>query len=205
MAHSMKKITNKKRIDGYLKKYSEFSFLKKYPLHLYQFDENEILNEKLNPKQFLLFLVDGTCQITTVSQDGRIHSITRISVFTCFGDMELADDSMRQHEIKTITECEFLAIDLIENKNKVLNDPKLLYFLLKSIAQKMLSSSQAQSETTNVESRILYYLQEHNTIHGVNVLTQSIHSSRRQVQRGLKKLCEENKIKKIKKGTYEKV
>lgn len=205
MAQSMKKVNNKKRLEGYLKKYSEYSFLKNYPLHLYACNPQEVLNQKLNPKQFLLFLVEGTCEIINTTSDGSLYQISRINTFTCFGDMEFAYTSLRQHEIRAITECEFIAIDLEENKQKILNDPKLLFFLLQSVTTKMSAISDAQAETTNVESRILYYLKEHKSIKGVNTLCKEIKSSRRQVQRTLKKLCDDNILKKVKKGVYEKL
>lgn len=205
VAHSMKKVSNQKRLQGYLKKYHEYSFLKKYPLHLYQCNPNEILNQKLNPKQFLLFLVEGTCEIINTTSDGRLYQITRISTFTCFGDMEFAYDALQQHEIKTVTECEFIAIDLEENREKILKDPKLLYFLLQSVTIKTSAISNAQAETTNVESRILYYLNEHQQIKGVNLLCNAINASRRQVQRALAKLCNEQMIRKVKKGVYERI
>lgn len=203
----MYQINNQKRIEGYVKKYHMHAFADGYDFECYQLDPEEILNEKLNPRQYLLFLVSGTAEISSVRKDGSLFEITLVSSFTCFGDMEFANTAMHQHEIKMITECEFLAVDLIKYKQKILKDPAFLYFLLQSISEKMEMISNVNLETTNVESKVLYYLEHQSVnqeIHGVEKTAQELSCSRRQLERVLKKLCEEKILVKVKKGVYRK-
>lgn len=201
----MKKIQNTKRIQGYIKKYKHYTFLQEYPLHLYTLEPNEILNHKLNPKQFLLFLVDGEVKLSNYRSDGTIHQITKVSSFTCFGDMEFACPSIHQNQIETMTDCEFLAIDLEEQRQNIIKDTQFLMFLLQSITEKTIIISDAQTHTTNIESKVLYYLEnESSRIQGIEQLAQHINCSRRQLQRVLKQLCASGHIRKVQKGTYEK-
>lgn len=203
----MLKINNQKRIQGYIKKYHIDAFAKEYEFECYKLDEDEILNQKLNPRQYLLFLVSGTSQITSFRKDGSLYEITLVSTFTCFGDMEFTNEAVRQQEIKTVTECEFLALDLIRYREQIMNDPAFLYFLLNSITEKMEMISNANLEATDVENKVLYYMEQRSLkheIHGVEKTAQELHCSRRQLERVLKKLSDEKIIIKVKKGVYRK-
>lgn len=203
----MKTLTNQKRIQGYLKKYKQYTFLSRYPLHLYQLEPHEILNDKLNPKQFLLFLVAGKIKISNIREDGSLHQITLLDSCTCFGDMEFAQPTIKQHIIETMSTCEFLAIDLTNERTHIEQDSEFLLFLLRSITEKTCIITNAQSETTDIESKVLYYLNNESnthTIQGVEQLAQHINCSRRQLQRILKKLCDTKQIRKVQKGIYEK-
>lgn len=203
----MIRVDNEKRIQGYIKKYQLQKFAKNYTFELYHFDPHEILNQKLNPRQYLLFLVSGTCEITTLRKNGTLFQITRISTFSCFGDMEFAVESIRQNEIETISECEFLALDLMQYRSKLSEDPAFLRFLLKSIVEKMEMISSETRETTDVESKVLYYISHQSPSHkiiGIEKTAQEINCSRRQLERVLKKLCAESILAKEKKGVYKK-
>ena len=200
----MKKINKQEKINNYLKQF-HLEFLSTYQLNLYSFVSHERLSEKLNPKQFLIFLVCGTVKIFTPRSNGSLNQITRSSAPVCFGDMEFTNQDMKQFQIETITQCEFICLDITINRNKIEQDTKLLLYLLHSVSQKSINIAEMHSETTDIESRVLYYIDNeanNHEIHGVLQLSQHINCSRRQLQRILKKLQNENIIIKKKKGVY---
>lgn len=201
----MKNISEKKKIKFYLSKYKLEPLLHKYSLVLYSFEECEILNEKLNPRQFLIFLVSGSVRIYSTRMNGSLNQITTTTAPTCFGDMEFTNPTMKQHTIETITPCKFLCLDTLTNRTKIEKDSQLLLYLLHSVSEKSILGSEKQEETSDIESKVLYYLDkesETHEIHGVLSLSQHLNCSRRQLQRVLKKLQDESIIVKKKKGVY---
>lgn len=200
----MKKTDDSKKTDMYVKKYG-LDFLKIYPLHLYAFATHELINEKLNPRRFLLFLVSGTVRIYSPRSNGSLNQITRSEAPCCLGDMEFTNPDMKQFLIETVTPCEFVCLDIIMNRSQIENDPKMLLFLLHSVSHKTIEMTQIQAETTDIESRVLYYLERESSNHeirGVSQLSQHLNCSRRQLQRVLKKMQEEKIIIKKNRGIY---
>lgn len=201
----MKISNNKEKINMYLDKYNIKEYLQDYELVLYSFDAYEKLNEKLNPKQFLLFLVSGDVALKSVRFDGSLSQTTIAKPFTCFGEMEFAYPKAKQNIIETVTECEMIGIDIEKYKSKIENDAKLLNLLLKSVVRKIAIISDILYETTDVQSRVLFYLENEtqaHEIHGVEQLSQHLNCSRRQLQRVLKNMVNEGMIVKKKKGVY---
>ena len=200
----MKKIIQEYKIISYTHQH-HLEFLNTYALSLYSFTPQELLNEKLNPKQFLLFLVEGTVRIYSPRINGSLNQIAISSAPMCFGDMEFTNQNMKQFLIETMTPCKFICLDIALNKDKMTKDAPLLLYLLHSVSQKTILLSEMHTETTDIESRVLYYLDKESNnheIHGVLQLSQHINCSRRQLQRILKKLADENIIVKKKKGVY---
>lgn len=182
----MKKIYDKSRRESYLIKYKLDTLLSSYDLVMYELNEEEILNEKLNPRRFMLFLVEGKVRIMSYRVDGDCYQVSDTVAPNCFGDMEFALPKMRQHRIETITHCVILALDLVKWKSKIEKDPQFLMYLLKSVSNKATLTSDVYTETTDIKSKVIYYLENESVnggIHGVGNLCQHLNCSRRQLQR----------------------
>ena len=205
VSHSMKKIDNISKIRKYLEQYKLNALLKNYPLDLYHFQAHEILNEKLNPRNFLLFLVSGSTSISTIRIDGSVSQISKTDPLVCFGDIEFTQNSTKQYLIETLTPCYMLSIDLSTTRDQIKKDPDLLFFLLQSVSEKTAFIANSKFETTDIRSKVLYYLEyeaKDNMICGVEQCANHINASRRQLQRILKELVDEGIIVKVKKGIY---
>ena len=87
-----------------------------------------------------------------------------------------------------------------DNKEKLNQDIKFLHTLLNSIASKLKQSSTNQFVYQSIEERFLYYLKYYcyGSLKSIEEATNYLHCSRRQLQRILKKLCDEGKM--IKEG-----
>lgn len=79
-------------------------------------------------------------------------------------------------------------------------------FLLKSLSHKLIQSSQHQADYIDLEDKLIAYMKyncKNQMITHVENTAMNLHSSKRQLQRVLKKLVADKKIIKIKKGTYQ--
>lgn len=203
----MKEIRDKKIYQSYLEKYELSLLLKEYETVAYEMGSGEVLNGKLNPRRFLLFLVRGKVRITTYRKDGSCYQINETSVPNCFGDMEFALSEMKQHRIETVTPCVFVAVDLVRYKEKIEKDTYFLMYLLRSVSHKATLVSGVQTEAQDVESKLLYYLDNESSegeVNGVGSLAFHLNCSRRQLQRVLNDLQNKNIIIKTGKGRYKK-
>lgn len=76
---------------------------------------------------------------------------------------------------------------------------------LETLYRKLELSSRTSTTAQSLEERLLFYLQQPQSggeiLHLENLLLH-LHCSRRQLQRVLKKLCEEGQLKKIGRGCY---
>lgn len=80
-----------------------------------------------------------------------------------------------------------------------------LRFVLGQLAGKLSLSAAMTASTQNLEEKLLFFLekvQADHTISSVNQTLQALHCSRRQLQRVLKKLCEDGLVIKTGRGCY---
>lgn len=90
-------------------------------------------------------------------------------------------------------------------KEFLMNDNYFLRFVLKSISEKMTAVSSTYSKYNTFEEKLIYYMKEEcedNMITSVENTRFQLSCSRRQIQRVLRKLVDENKIVKMGKGCY---
>lgn len=99
-----------------------------------------------------------------------------------------------------------LAIPFQENKSMLENDPIFLRFVLTQLAEKLSLSSQLDAITQTLEEKLLFYLSNVEPNHEISSVSQTLqvlHCSRRQLQRVLKSLCDNNILIKRGRGCYE--
>lgn len=86
-----------------------------------------------------------------------------------------------------------------------MDDNYFLRFLLKSISEKITAISTINSKYNTLEEKLIYYMKEEckdNMITSVENTRFQLSCSRRQIQRVLKKLVDEEKIIRVNKGCY---
>ena len=90
-------------------------------------------------------------------------------------------------------------------KEFLLDDNRFLRYLLTSVTEKLMLYSSSQSNFSTLEEAFLSYLSKRcpdQTFSGVKKMAMQLHCSRRQLQRVLKKLLEEERLTKLSKGSY---
>lgn len=191
----------------YIKKYEIYSLFdtKHLFFRLYRFEKGEILNNICNMSQWLMFVVNGTFQIYGNNQDGSCHPIRQIDYFTVLGDIEFCKNTSSPFLVEARTTVFCIMLSLHRYRDILLNDNRFLRYLLQSIAEKLELSSKLEGNFSTVEEKFLYYIQvecPEKEVTDVGKAAFQIHCSRRQLQRILKKLIEQNRIQKCRRGHY---
>lgn len=201
----MKTLQDEKKLKTILKrKHFDQIFGKEYPFQLVQFEKEEYINESMNPRDYLIFPVSGICSIFHIHVDGSYYLFSRSSKFGMMGDMEYALPESTQYRIVCDTEVLAVVLNIKENKKELDQDLIFLHYVMRSLADKVNRFGLENAEPVNLEERVLFYMHQHeNTIHGVEKCSDSLHCSRRQLQRVLNSLQEKKKIKKVQKGIYQ--
>lgn len=201
---SMKKIENDKRIEAYLDRYSVRSFFRfpdRIGFELYEFSKGEIINNLMDPIDYLLFTVGGKIRICNVRNDGTPVLLAEEEGFTVLGDVEFASNEVSAYIVEAASKVTCLSVDVNRYRDILENDPVFLSFLLRSVAEKLSLSTAYILEPEDLRERTIYYLQNQ-TLSGVASAASYLHCSKRQLLRILKRLQEEGTIIKTGRGTY---
>lgn len=175
------------------------------PFELHQYEKGEVLASPNRPLQSLLFLTDGTLQVYGILSDGGKLSIRLIEKPAILGDVEFCTDILSPLFTEAMTPVTCLALPIDICKETLDKDVKFLHVLLQSLVMELVSDSKSEVETPTLEDRLLFYFEkvfENHQLSGVEAATVQLRCSRRQLQRVLRKLCDEEKIVRVGKGKY---
>lgn len=201
----MKEIVDKKRLEHFFEE-QHAHFRQRPPmLKLVEFEKGEILNDPLQSLRRFYIIVRGSVSIYHLTEDGSIRYISKAASGTLLGDMEFSSAGNQSLYIEAAETVLCLDLPFLENLEVLENDPVFLRFVLGQLAGKLSLSSVMTASAQTLEERVLFYLrkiQADHEISSVNEALQPLHCSRRQLQRVLKKLCDEGLIIKIGRGCY---
>lgn len=201
----MKEIVEKDRLEHFFGE-QQAHFRQRPPvIKLVEFEKGEILNDPLKPLDRFYILVRGSVSIYNLTEDGTIRYISKASEGTLLGDMEFSGAGNQSFYIEAAETVLCLAMPFRENQSVLENDPVFLRFVLGQLAGKLSLSAGMTASAQTLEEKVLFFLgkvQADHTISSVNQALQALHCSRRQLQRVLKKLCDESLIVKMGRGRY---
>lgn len=201
----MKKIYDKNLINKVKEEYKIGNcFSKEYEFIVIEYEEGETIINPLEKTQYIQFVLEGTLLISFIDQEGRQTIVSQSEELCILGDMEFVDDLNPMFFAEAKTKVKTLALSLKEYKKNLNQDLQFLHTLLNSIASKLKQSSTNQFVYQSVEERFLYYMNYYcgGSLSSIEETTSYLHCSRRQLQRVLKKLCDEEIIIKEGKGKY---
>lgn len=204
----MKTITDKKQVAYWMKKARINDYLNTDQLHLsiHHYDTGELLCSPNNGLKDILFIVQGTVKIYSIHEDGSLTSVSLESHPAILGDIEYVIKDFHTLFVEAHTDVVCLVLPASRYRDILDQNLEFLHLLLSSIAYKFSVFSTLHRKNITVEDRLLMYMEtfcEGGVLSGVEEVTMQLHCSRRQLQRTLKKLCDEKIIKKTKKGTYQ--
>ena len=174
-------------------------------LKLAEFEKGEILNDPLKPIQCFYLIVKGSVSIYNLTEDGSIRYISKAACGTLLGDMEFSGVGNQAFYVEASENVLCLAVPFRENRTMLENDPVFLRFVLTQLAGKLSLSAVMTASAQTLEEKVLFFLrkvQVNHEISSVNHALEPLHCSRRQLQRVLKKLCDEGLIVKTGRGCY---
>lgn len=202
----MREIVDKNRLDRFFGE-QQVHFRQRPPvLKLVEFEKGEILNNPLQLLSCFYIIVRGSVSIYHLTEDGSIRYISKAASGTLLGDMEFSGAGNQSLYIEAAEIVLCLAIPFRENQRILENDPVFLRFILGQLAGKLSLSAVMTASAQTLEEKVLFFLRKVQTDHAissVNHALQALHCSRRQLQRVLKKLCDEGLLIKTGRGCYQ--
>lgn len=201
----MKEIRDPKKLENIFESQSVHFRARPPVLRLLEFEKGELLTHPLKPLEQFLFILEGSVVIYLISHDGSLRYISRAGSGTLLGDMEFSGGADQILYTEAISNVLCLSMPFSENRGVLENDPLFLRFVMGHLAEKVSLSSAMEVMVQTLEEKVLLYLrkmQPSHEINSVNEAIQTLHCSRRQLQRVLKKLCAEGLLVKTGRGRY---
>ena len=174
-------------------------------LWLLMFEKGELLTHPLNPLDQFLIVIEGHIIIYSLTHEGNVRYIDRGCSGMLLGDMEFSGAIGGMLYTEAVAQVLCLSVPFQENRQALEKDPVFLRFVLSQLAGKLSLSSQIDTMEKTLSEKLLLYLRKiepTHAIHSVNEAIQILHCSRRQLQRVLKKLCDEGVLIKSGRGCY---
>ena len=203
----MNKIESEKRKESYLKRYrirNLFTDPEQIEFELYEFSKGEIINNLLDPLEYLLFTVSGRVRVYNIRDSGTMALLAEGESFTVLGDVEFSTGKPSAYIVEAGTQAHCIVVDLKRYRSILRKDPVFLSFLLTAVTDKLSMATAYLLEPEDLRERTVYYIEhsDHRTMKGVASAASYLHCSKRQLLRILKDLQQEGLIIKTGKGEY---
>lgn len=201
----MEEIKDKRKLENYFEKQKNHFQQKPSVIRLVKFEKKELLSGPLHPLESFYIVVAGSIFIYHIKKEGEIRYITKAGTGTLLGDLEFSGAGKELFYTEAAETVICLAVPFRENRDMLEKDPMFLRFIVEQLAEKLALSSSMEIVAQTLEEKVLHYLrniQPNHEILSVNQAIQILHCSRRQLQRVLKKLCDEKIIMKTGRGCY---
>ena len=173
---------------------------------LFHYQQGEKIINQMEKTIYLQFITYGTISVYALHADGHQYILANSKNFTILGDVEFVTHRSSPFFVEAVDDVYTIALPLRDYEAQLQNDLLFLHTLLASLAQKIDTTSKEQAHSMSLEQKLIYHLQhisQYNTINHVEETAKILHCSRRQLQRILKKLINENVLIKSGKGNYQ--
>lgn len=175
------------------------------PMEMKRYEKGELLIRPMFPTENIILILQGTIHIYNIEEDGTMYSTTVREKCQVLGDVEFVNKQYASDYVEAASEILTIEIPMSYCRNHLSSDPKFLNFLLRSIVNKMEKTSYSV-KYSSLEDKVVRYLEsecEGGLLRDIGIVSNKLHISRRQLQRILKKFCEEGKLEKMGKGLYQ--
>ncbi|MBE6018466.1 MAG: cyclic nucleotide-binding domain-containing protein [Lachnospiraceae bacterium] len=178
---------------------------KELDFRAYEFEKGELLAGPGMINERVMFIVEGSVYVYGIRNDGSITPVNKLEPPAMIGDMEFTKNgvSLFFAEAKSNVIC--ISLSLNKYRKQLEKDNRFLHVLLQSYASKLEYSVSNNLSEPDLETKFLVYLKTvcpDGEINGLDSVVMKLRCSRRQLQRVLKKLCEEGTIEKTGRGNY---
>lgn len=195
----MKIIYDKNKITQIIPKHI-FSY--EYPFLIIEYEAGETMIDPSIETQYLQLVVEGIVSIEYIYEDGNLYTVSADETFTLLGDIEIIDESNPVFFALAKTNCTVLAIDIKQNRETLMNDLTFCHFIMHSLIDKMKKMS-SSLVIPSLKERLIEHIKYHNNVlKDIDKTANTLHCSRRHLQRLIKQLVDENLLIKKGKGVY---
>lgn len=167
-----------------------------------EYEKDEMMIHPLKDTKEIQFVVEGEVSIYFIDSNGKQLFVSQTNALCVLGDVEFVRHEKPVYFAQANTKVVTIALSIEENQLRLNQDLKFLHFLLNSLVDKLHNKSTNEIMNQSVEEKVMNYMELHTTLDNVSVACRNLHCSRRQLQRVLKKLCEDKRIVRLEKGKY---
>lgn len=204
--YDMNELFDSEKINDYLERYHirEIFETKELDFRLFVYEKGELIVNAEDTLSYFRFLVEGSFWIYAIREDGSYFRIGQGEAPALFGDVEFASGAVSPFYAEAAERVLCVVLSFERYRNVLARDASFLRFVMRSLAQKVEMLSNRETENCNLTERVLLYADRHaGRIEHVEEVARQLHCSRRQLQRILKQLQEENRIVRLGKGKYQ--
>lgn len=172
---------------------------------LARFQKGELLIAPFKPMDEFLFLAAGKVNIYGLREDGSMFSVCLVAQGVLLGDIEFVQRAALPFYAEAMEDTLCVELSMEKHRERLKQDVRFLNYLLQSVADKFHQFISMGDAAQLVEEKLLTFLgelQPDHTLHSINAGVIQLHCSRSQLQRVVRKLCQEGALSKISKGKY---
>lgn len=201
----MKTIHDQKIIQKYISQYHIKQYFEKDydTFSLKKYKKGELILQPMMPVRQFHFIVEGSIHIYAIHQDGSMYTLTIDDHLIILGDLEYINHTPSQYFVEARSPVTALCLEMDEKYKK---DCLFLQCLLTSLSTKLIQASHFQADYGTLEEKVMAYMKYYchqQTLTHIEKTAMNLHCSKRQLLRILARMCQEGKIIKLKKGTYQ--
>lgn len=202
----LKEITDRKQIEKWLTQCGirEHFDTPDLEFRAVSYERGEVILSPDSMLENILFLAEGKISIYGIRDDGTMSPITAISGTALLGDMEFCEGKASPLFAEARSSVVCLVLPLRRYREQLEHDVSFLHLVLHSLSEKLNMFASMEAIAPHIEDRVLFYMKENcaGVLNGVETAALHLRCSRRQLQRILRKLTEEERIEKTGKGKY---
>lgn len=172
---------------------------------LVEYEKGELICAPEKPLEDILFTVRGSVQVYGLNEDGKWLPVSRGVGHAAMGAIEFVQPGLPSFYAEATEDLLCVALPIEQNRETLERDCAFLMYLLKCINSMVVTYTLIGRGEQSVEERVMTFLrdiQPDHTLHGINQGLMQFHCSRRQLQRVVKRLCDQGRLKKLRKGVY---
>ena len=203
----MKEILDEQLKCNYMKKYQIEKIFDTPDLEfqLIKYEAGEFMSSKRSPLKYLKFIVKGTWDIYSMDKEGKTHLIKHVDTFAIMGDVEFFSGIETGNLQKASEDVLSMELDMDKYKHMLFQDNAFLRFLCHSMTQKLINTTNDMRMYNKLEEQLIHYMRyecQDSRLVSIEETAFRLNRSRRQLQRVLKKLTENQVICKESRGCY---
>lgn len=204
----MRRISDQKQIDAWLEAsgVGEWFDTPDLVFQAFAYEKGEYLTSPQRRLDWLLFLVEGSVRIYGIHESGSLLPVDRLSPVVLLGDLEFVEGGHSSFYAEASTPAACLALPVPVYRDQLNRDIRFLHALLKAYSAKIRIFSAMDITAATIEERVLLYMETAcpgRELQGIENTVLQLRCSRRQLQRVLRKLSEEGRVRKTGKGRYQ--
>lgn len=203
----MKIINDKVLLEKYVKKYSirDYFDTKDLDFKLIEFKKGSFLTRPLEKMNYMFFVVGGSIKVQNLEESGIVHIIAKSAKFEFLGDFEFATGKNPQFYTEAMSDVVCVGLEFSKFNDILHEDVRFLNFIVKKLGNGFRNNAGLEYSYKGIDKKLLYflkYMEPNHEIDGVERTVSALKCSRRQLQRVIARLCDENVLIKTGKGKY---